>query len=53
MSINLTRFYYDIDDEKRTGLLNQRIFDDVETTEADAFESELQSKDIEYIRVDL
>jgi hypothetical protein len=53
VSINLTRFYYDIDDEQRTGLLNQSIFDDVETTEADAFESELQSKDIEYIRVDL
>jgi hypothetical protein len=53
VSINLTRFYYDIDDEKRTGLLNQQVFDDVETIEADAFELGLQSKDIEYIRVDL
>jgi hypothetical protein len=53
VSINLTRFYYDIDDEERTGILNQRVFDDVETIEADAFELELQSKDIEYIRVDL
>ena len=53
MSINLTRFYYDIDDENRTGLLNQCAVDDVETIEADAFELELQSKNIEYIRVDL
>jgi hypothetical protein len=29
------------------------VVDDVETIEADAFELELQSKDIEYIRVDL
>ena len=53
MSINLTRFYYDIDDEERTGLLNQCVVDDIETIEADTFELELQSKDIKYIRVDL
>ena len=53
MSTNLTRFYYDIDDEIRTGFLNGKCFDDVETIEADAFEQQLKEKEIEYIRVDL
>lgn len=53
MSSNLTRFYYDFDEECRTGCLNGKAFDDVETTEADAFEEELKSQDIEYLRVDL
>lgn len=53
MSTNLTRFYYDVDDDCRTGCFNGKAFEDVETVEADDFEEELQSKDIPYLRVDL
>jgi len=53
MSTNLTRFYYDVDDDCRTGCFNGKAFEDVETIEADDFEEELQSKDITYLRVDL
>jgi hypothetical protein len=49
---NLTRFYYDVDEDCRTGCLNGKAFDDVETVEADAFEETLNAKDIEYLRVD-
>lgn len=52
MSINLTRFYYDVDGDCRTGCFNGKVFEDIETIEADAHEKELQLKDIEYIRVD-
>lgn len=53
MSSNLTRFYYDVNEDCRTGCFNGKIFDDVETVEADAFEEKLKLQDIEYIRVDL
>ena len=53
MSSNLTRFYYDVDEDCRTGCLNNKTFDDVETVEADAYEAELKEKEIDYIRVDL
>jgi hypothetical protein len=53
MSSNLTRFYYDVDEDCRTGCFNSKVFDDVETIEADAFEKKLKSQDIEYLRVDL
>jgi hypothetical protein len=53
MASNLTRFYYDIDEDCRTGCFNGKIFDDVETIEADAFEAKLKSRDIYYTRVDL
>lgn len=53
MGSNLTRFYFDVDDEVRTGFLNSLAFEDVETLEADAYEEDLQSKDIVYLRIDL
>ncbi len=53
MSSNLTRFYYDFDEDCRTGCFQGKVFDDVETIEADAFEQELISKDIFYTRVDV
>lgn len=53
MTINLTRFYLDIDEESRTGCLNQAVFEDIETFKADEYEQCLQQKEIVYIRVDL
>lgn len=52
MSINLTRFYYDLDEDCRTGCLSNLSYEDVETIEADAFEKSLQEKMIPYTRVD-
>ncbi len=53
MSANLTRFYYDISEDMRTSYFQGKCFDDVETTEADSFEEQLQEREIEYIRIDL
>lgn len=53
MSSNLTRFYYDVNEDCRTGCFNGKIFDDVETVEADVFEEKLKLQDIDYLRVDL
>ena len=52
MTSNLTRFYFDFDDECRTGCLANLAFNDVETIEADDYEKELQSQEIVYTRVD-
>jgi hypothetical protein len=53
MASNLTRFYLDVDDDCRTGCLNGKAFEDVETVEANEFEKRLQEREISYIRVDL
>lgn len=52
MSANLTRFYYDIDEDCRTGCFENKAFEDVETIEADAFENNLKTLDISYTRID-
>ncbi len=53
MAIDLTRFYYDFDDDCRTGCLLNLAFEDVERKEADQFERDLKEKEISYLRVDL
>jgi len=53
MGSNLTRFYFEFDEECRTGCLAGLAFKDIETIEADEYEKELQSGDIPYTRVDL
>ena len=53
MMSNLTRFYFEFDDECRTGCFEGLAFEDVETIEADVYEIELQSKEIPYTRIDL
>ncbi len=53
MASNLTRFYLDFDEECRTGCLNGKAFEDVETIDADKYEKRLQDQKISYIRVDL
>lgn len=52
MTSNLTRFYFDFDEDCRTGCLNHLAFQDVETIEADTYEEELKSQDIPYTRID-
>jgi hypothetical protein len=53
MTSNLTRFYFEFDDDCRTGCFEGLAFTDVETIEADAYEEDLQNQDIFYTRVDL
>ena len=53
MGINLTRFYFDFDEDCRTGCVNNLAFQDVETLEADEMEEDLKTQNINYIRVDL
>lgn len=53
MSISLTRFYFDFDEDCRTGCFSDLAFQDVETVEADEMEEDLKSQGITYIRVDL
>lgn len=53
MSINLTRFYFDFDEDCRTGCFSDLAFQDIETIEADEMEEDLKAQNINYIRVDL
>jgi len=53
MASNLTRFYYDFDNDCRTGCFLNLAYEDVETLEADEFEASLKEKGIEYTRIDL
>ena len=60
MSCNLTRFYYCEPEIKLKEFLrrdyynrNGVAFEDVETSEADAFEAKLIEEDQDYIRIDL
>ena len=53
MASNLTRFYFDFDEECHTGCFVNLAYQDVETIEADAYERELQSQDVPYTRIDL
>ncbi len=53
MTSNLTRFYFEFDDDCRTGCFEGLAFADVETIEADVYEEDLQNQDISYTRVDL
>lgn len=53
MASNLTRFYFDFDEECRTGCFVNLAYKDVETIEADEYERELQSQDVLYTRIDL
>lgn len=60
MSCNMTRFYFCQSDitlqefiKRDLQLRNGIAFDDVETTEADAYEAKLIKEDEDYLRVDL
>lgn len=53
MTSNLTRFYFEFDEDCRTGCFEGLSFLDVETIEADQYENELQSQDVSYTRIDL
>jgi hypothetical protein len=53
MTSNLTRFYFEFDEDCRTGCFEGLSFLDVETIEADQYEQDLQNQDISYTRIDL
>ena len=53
MSAEITRFYYDVDEEVRTGCFSGKVFEDVDKSKADEYEEHLKLKGIEYTRTDL
>jgi len=53
MVCRLTRFYYDFDDDCRTGCLAGLAFEDICVEDADEFEQNLQLREISYTRIDL
>lgn len=53
MSVKLTRFYYDVDEEVRTACFRNKSCDEVDTDKADEYEEYLKQMGIDYTRVDL
>ena len=53
MVANLIRFYFDFDEDCRTGCLSNLEYEDVDADEADLFETQLKKQNISYMRVDL
>lgn len=51
MTINLTRFYIDIEDE--TSNIPYGVIEDIETDQADEFEAKLKRENYDYLRADL
>ena len=52
MSVKLTRFYYDVDEEVRTACFENKSCDEVDREEADAYEEYLKQKGVQYTRTD-
>ena len=53
MSAEITRFYYDVDEEVRTACFYNKAFEDVDRDKADEYEEYLKQKGIDYTRTDL
>jgi hypothetical protein len=54
MTSNITRFYYDeLTSDQKKSEVGGRVFEDLNRDEADCHEKFLQSKNIEYVRIDL
>lgn len=53
MTCDITRFYFDFDEDCRSGCLVGLPCKDIETIEADQFEAKLKNENIPYVRVDL
>jgi len=51
--VNLVRFYFDTDEECRTGCFDGKPIEDVDADKADDFEQYLIDQNIGYIRIDL
>ena len=51
--VNLVRFYFDTDEECRTGCFDGKPIEDVDADKADDFEQYLIDQKIGYIRIDL
>jgi len=48
---NITRFYFDFDEDCRTGCVNDLAFEDVLNEEADEYEANLKEQNIQYTRI--
>lgn len=53
VSAEITRFYYDVDEEVRTACFSNKAFEDVDRDKADEYEEYLKQKGIDYTRTDL
>lgn len=53
MSVKLTRFYYDVDEEVRTACFEGKACDEVDSDKADEYEEYLKQKGVTYTRTDL
>lgn len=53
MSTNLTRFYFDFDEDCRTGCMAELAFEDVENSEVEEYEKKLNEKNVQYIKIPL
>ena len=51
MVANITRFYFDFDEDCRTGCTNNLAFEDVPNEEADEYEDKLKEQNIQYTRI--
>jgi hypothetical protein len=51
MVANITRFYFDFDEDCRTGCTNNLAFEDVLNEEADEYEEKLKEQSIQYTRI--
>lgn len=49
--VNITRFYFDFDEDCRTGCLLNLAFQDVPNEEAEKYENKLKEKGIQYVKV--
>ena len=53
MSANITRFYFDFDEDCRTGCLLELAFEDVKNSEVEEYEKKLKERDVQYIKISL
>lgn len=51
MVANITRFYFDFDEDCRTGCINDLAFEDIINEEADQYEEKLKENNIQYLKI--
>lgn len=52
-SKHFARFYFETDNDCRTGCFSDKPVQDLEVEDADAYEAELIARNIDYIRIDI
>jgi len=53
MSAKITRFYFDFDEDCRTGCLLELAFEDIDNADVKEYEQKLKEKDVQYIKIPL